>query len=89
MDGLIKKSDALRVLCENCSLTEECEQSKEKCEAFDAIIDLDPVPERKSGKWIDEGFLTRKTCSLCGTWVSNFTGTAKLHYCPNCGADMR
>lgn len=41
------------------------------------------------GKWIDDGFLGRKTCSICGTWIANNTGTAKLNYCPNCGADNR
>lgn len=47
------------------------------------------VRENVHGKWIDDGFLGRKTCFICGKWIANNTGTAELNYCPNCGADMR
>ena len=61
----------------------------------DEIMDIiDEIPsadvrENVKGYWIDDGFLGRLTCSNCGAWIGNFTGTVKLNGCPNCLADMR
>ena len=56
-----------------------------------AIISVPPADVRENvrGEWIEDGFLDRKTCSVCGAWIANNTGTAVLNYCPNCGADLR
>ena len=67
------------------------------CKAVDiAIKVLSAQPERKRGKWVDDGGLYR--CSNCNHlfselwWVSNCPIDRMnkiMRYCPNCGADMR
>ena len=49
--------------------------------------------DRPRGEWInkhewDNGFLERE-CSLCGVMKPILMHTAKINFCPNCGADMR
>lgn len=57
-------------------------------------------PERKKGKWIDEGKIVPLNefgcttgwceCSECGKWlVASDEYSIHGNYCPNCGADMR
>ena len=43
-------------------------------------------PERKRGKWIDDGDPFMWECGCCGYRVKRYNNT---RYCPNCGADMR
>lgn len=43
-------------------------------------------PERKRGKWIDDGDPFMWKCGCCGYRVKRYNNT---RYCPNCGADMR
>ena len=53
-----------------------------------ARIDSLPPAEPKRGKWnrLDMDTLN---CNKCGaTFVLN-QGSEKMHFCPNCGADMR
>lgn len=40
------------------------------------------VRENVRGKWVEDGFLDRKTCSVCGAWIADNTGTAKLNFLP-------
>lgn len=51
-------------------------------------IPAEDVRKNTKGGWKDEGFLNRLTCSECGEWIGSYTGTVKLNYCPNCGANM-
>ena len=49
--------------------------------------------DRPQGEWInkhkwDNGFLERE-CSLCGAMKPILMHTAKINYCPNCGARMK
>ena len=50
-------------------------------------------PERKTGKWIDEGWYAEGhsehayRCSECDEHYIGYVGEYK--HCPNCGADMR
>jgi len=51
------------------------------------------VADRPQGEWInkhkwDNGFLERE-CSLCGAMKPILMHTAKINYCPNCGARMK
>lgn len=52
-------------------------------------------PERKKGKWINEGIYGEghSQCSIrCSNPLCNFHYIGYLddyNYCPNCGADMR
>ena len=43
-------------------------------------------PERKRGKWIDDGDPFMWECGCCGYRVKRYNNT---RYCPNCGAEMR
>ena len=43
-------------------------------------------PERKRGEWIPCGGSFR--CSECSS-MPEFKDIRRLHFCPNCGADMR
>ena len=47
MNSLVKRSDVLRILCENCNFQKECENDNFKCAVFDEIMDLDPVQEMR------------------------------------------
>ena len=56
-------------------------------DAVEAIEDLPSAqPERKRGKWIDDGDPFMWECGCCGYRVKRYNNT---RYCPNCGADMR
>lgn len=54
-------------------------------------------PERKKGKWIDDGTEFGCCCDSCGVTLDDYfmgdLSEVHLHkipnYCPNCGADMR
>lgn len=54
------------------------------------IIDEQPTiePERKTGRWIHKE-LNHFCCDQCKTLFVVLIGTEELHFCPNCGADMR
>ena len=47
-------------------------------------------PERKTGKWINEGRIIR--CNKCKIGYATVKGTKSAltyNFCPNCGTDMR
>ena len=51
------------------------------------------VEDRPQGYWTnrhkwDNGFVERE-CSLCGAMKPILMHTAKINYCPNCGARMK
>ena len=54
-------------------------------------------PERKKGKWTDDGTKLGCCCDNCGITLdeyftgdlSNITLCKVPNFCPNCGADMR
>ena len=54
-------------------------------------------PERKEGKWIDDGTELGCCCSECGVTLDDYFYGALYEvrldkmpkFCPNCGADMR
>ena len=61
-------------------------------DCLNKIVNLPSAePERKKGKWLmHSDFPDRLICSECGAqfdvwhWESE-----QMHFCPNCGADMR
>lgn len=49
------------------------------------VDDMPTIEERKTGKWVDkDGGLA--TCSECG---DRWGVWSVMHYCPNCGAEMK
>jgi len=60
-------------------------------ESMDELMSM--IADRPQGEWInkhkwDNGFLERE-CSLCGAMKPILMHTAKINYCPNCGARMK
>ena len=56
-------------------------------------IEEAPTIEPKRGEWVNQhkwsnGFFERE-CSVCGAMKPLLRHTAKINFCPNCGADMR
>ena len=70
--------------------TEVCFSELDVCNMIDKApteeADGDLISRAVQGEWIDEGM---PTCSICGKWIDVLQGTAKLNYCPNCGARMK
>ena len=57
--------------------------------ALKLAIEALSQPERPKGRWEEYGYKWK--CSECGGKI-NIDGTPQengLHFCPNCGADMR
>lgn len=47
-------------------------------------------PERKKGKWINEGRIIRcNKCKIGYATVKGMKSALTYNFCPNCGADMR
>ena len=47
-------------------------------------------PERKTGKWINEGRIIRcNKCKIGYATVKGMKSALTYNFCPNCGADMR
>ena len=40
------------------------------------------------GRWEDDSYDPRYICSECGAWLLVEDATARMNYCPNCGAKM-
>lgn len=53
----------------------------------DALKQLPPA-EPKRGKW-NRLDMDTFNCNQCGTTFVLNQGSEKMHFCPNCGADMR
>lgn len=51
----------------------------------DRILTESAQPERKRGKWIDDGDPFMWKCGCCGYRVKRYNNT---RYCPHCGAKM-
>ena len=53
-------------------------------EILKAIDNAPTIEERKTGKWIEDGYYDAScVCSHCGT-----DGQPDWNFCPNCGAKM-
>lgn len=62
-------------------------------EALNMAIEALKVPERKKGKWVDEGLYRCSACNeLWVKWWAAYCPPARMYkemkYCPNCGAKM-
>lgn len=58
-----------------------------KCEhAIEYAPTIQPEPKR--GKW-NRLDMDTFNCNQCGTTFVLNQGSEKMHFCPNCGADMR
>lgn len=100
MTDLIRKSDALDLLCKFCGIAEDVEKCrktsadgwcKEYCELKNMpTVEAEPV---RHGHWIDVTDLDSPdyefACSEC--YYRNFErvmDAVAWNYCPNCGAKM-
>ena len=83
-DRLLKESDVMRIAFQLPYVVNSA--------FFDAVKAL-PSADRPQGYWTnrhkwDNGFVERE-CSLCGAMKPILMHTAKINYCPNCGARMK
>lgn len=95
MDDYIKRSYALKAVCDYCVMN--CDVDEEKCHQYDFMQNNIPaadVRENVRGKWKNT-VAFHIECSECGCNISAnkgivfFTHDSKYNFCPNCGADMR
>lgn len=93
-DDLIKRSDAIKDLCDisnNSDMPNDWHRGMSV--AISALYRVPPVPpaDRPQGEWkrrlVDNGFNADWVCSECGYRVK--TDFVSFNFCPNCGADMR
>lgn len=54
-------------------------------DAMECAIKALGEPERKMGKWVDDGDPLMITCGNCGYGVKRYNNTP---FCPHCGARM-
>ena len=99
MAEYIEREQALKGVCDACDVIPEHERElcqykftgcKEYCNVF-TIPAADVVPVVR-GTWIgiDDFPYEDWECSVCGEQVfGNYSIPRDMHYCPNCGADMR
>ena len=94
-EDTIKRSDAIKALRklghEVVVIDKVCSLGVAQ-EFIDAIRKL-PSADRPQGEWVNQhkwsnGFFERE-CSVCGAMKPLLRHTAKINFCPNCGADMR
>ena len=76
---------------DECDVNTSIRQAFEK--GFRIGVKKGASTNRPQGKWINKhewanGFYERE-CSICGAMKPILMHTAKVNYCPNCGADMR
>ena len=84
MSNAINRRSAINALCDNCDNVQAvCPHYP--CKQYTAIEALPPTPERKMGKWIDDGDPLTLVCSECSYQVARYNNTP---YCPHCGAKM-
>ena len=95
MNDLISRSAAIEAIEKHIRTAEEPYQltdaDKVMNHAFEIaasyVYNLSAAqPERKRGKWIDDGDPFMWECGCCGYRVKRYNNT---RYCPNCGAEMR
>ena len=84
-DDLIKRSDAIKDLCDitnNSDMPEDWHRGMSV--AISALYRV-PSADRPQGEWIkDAEWWCVYKCSVCGETFDELTD-----YCPNCGARMR
>lgn len=60
-------------------------------EPLDIVFDEPTIEERKTGKWIEDGYnYIKAVCSICGEPCATYIrGNPRDRFCKWCGADMR
>ena len=80
MEILIAREDVVNLMCDSLSLKE----------LFDRLFDEVPIVEsRPKGKWIDNREYGYVECPFCHEATNCDGNIEKLHYCWNCGAELR
>ena len=87
-DEYILRSDALKAVCENCSMHgDEGEPCSSRCEDYALVLKIpaaDVEPKRKSGRWIIAGaYDDFYQCPECGEMWPIFS-TIEWKCCPIC-----
>ena len=75
--------------CQKCA-----EEHRQLADWLKELRERRKQPERKTGRWVNtepdykSGFGNNAHyCSVCKNYYT--TSPSEMHYCPNCGADMR
>ena len=86
MDDLISRQQAIDELVKMLS---DCFYADEEVlDAVETTLKELPPAEPKRGKW-NRLDMDTFNCNQCGTTFVLNQGSEKMHFCPNCGADMR
>lgn len=64
-------------------------EGKEKNKPIEPIERFTPTEERQKGKWLDYSEDGYVECPFCGMATNCDENKEELHFCFNCGADMR
>lgn len=85
--GFVKKEDVFKVIADNNYI------DRMTLDCYDRLIDgvnkLPTVKERAKGKWVDYSEDGYVECPFCGMATNCDGNKEELHFCFNCGADMR
>lgn len=94
MDDTISRQAAIAALNEYFARIEKLKRrgltKGEKAISLDTVGAIKTLPpaEPKRGKW-NRLDMDTFNCNQCGTTFVLNQGSEKMHFCPNCGADMR
>lgn len=89
MNEYINLEDAIRLFKRKSTHVQHFYQGDDAIKMLERL----PVIEINEGEWINKhkwenGFFERE-CSVCGAMKPILMHTAKIHFCPNCGAKMK
>ena len=84
-DDSIRRSDAIKALCDGCGWKVQCDQDEGFwCESGELIRRDIPSADRPQGEWLDEDSYYYWRCSNC-----NEQSCCRSKFCGNCGARMK
>jgi hypothetical protein len=91
-EDLIKREDAIKAVFQKPAI-HGCDGSWYHADDIKDALESVSSADRPQGEWTnkhkwDNGFLERE-CSLCGAMKPILMHTAKINFCPNCGARMK
>ena len=92
MSDLIRRSDAIKAIEELPNAYNGWSDAYDKACIIGTLEEV-PSADRPQGEWINKhewanGFYERE-CSICGAMKPILMHTAKVNFCPNCGARMK
>ena len=92
-DDLIKRSDAIKALCDAVDNKGDYEGEWLYTDEFCKAIDSVPSADRPQGKWLIEKTMYDNynyRCSYCDWYETHaYPDVEPYNFCPNCGARMK